>query len=218
MVGHLFLLLKKIKIKIINKEGGEESITSRNHRKWRCRERSRWSSTPYPIQWLDLKNPPITSTTRTWKRKSKIKKEKRKQRLNQGVYKSVRDITSVERGRRSSNSRKRSLKLEPLQIRCREAQPPLPSKPTHSLSYTHTYIHTFIFHTYINTHVPGETKRRRELRRAEIGRRVTCWSGVRMGMGMGSPAFLFLFLYTREDIFLCFFYSDSFEPDINLQH
>jgi hypothetical protein len=171
---------------------------------------------------LDLKNPPITSTTRTRKRKSKIKKEKRKQRLNQGVYKSVRDITSVERGRGSSNSRKRSLKLEPPQIRCREAQPPLPSKPTHSLSYTHTYIHTFIFHTYINTHVPGETKRRRELRRAEIARRVTCWSGVGMGMGMGvgmvSPAFLFLFFIYKGRHFFMFHLLLTFEPDINLQH
>jgi hypothetical protein len=156
-------------------------------------------------------------------KKKKIKNQKRKKKTEiESGYKSVRDITSVERGRGSSNSRKRSLKLEPPQIRCREAQPPLPSKPTHSLSYTHThtYIHTFIFHTYINTHVPGETKRRRELRRAEIARRATCWSGVGMGIGGGNgiTCISLSFLYTREDIFICLIYSYSFEPDINLQH
>jgi hypothetical protein len=148
-------------------------------------------------------------------KKKKIKNQKRKKKTEiESGYKSVRDITSVERGRGSSNSRKRSLKLEPPQIRCREAQPPLPSKPTHSLSYTHTYIHTFIFHTYINTHVPGETKRRRELRRAEIARRVTCWSGV----GMVSPAFLFLFFIYKGRHFFMFHLLLTFEPDINLQH
>jgi hypothetical protein len=100
------------------------------------------------------------------KKKIKNQKTKKKTEIESG-YKSVRDITSVERGRGSSNSRKRSLKLEPPQIRCREAQPPLPSKPTHSLSYTHTHIHTYIHISYI--HKYARTWRDEEEKRAEKG-------------------------------------------------